>query len=81
VGWRAIGARPPRQRCEQLRVRSPVFLIEGTRVPVDVVLGKLAAGMTTEAVAEEYGLTRDDVLAALAYAAHTVALEEVRAVS
>ena len=35
----------------------------------------------TEAVAEEYGLTRDDVLAALAYAAHTLAVEEVRAVS
>ena len=46
---------------------------------VDVVLGKLAAGMTTEAVAEEYSLTRDDVPAALAYAAHTLAVEEVRA--
>ncbi len=30
--------------------------------------------------AEEYGLTRDDVLAALANAAHTLAAEEVRAV-
>jgi uncharacterized protein (DUF433 family) len=63
---------------ERVRFGKPV--IEGARVPVDVVLGKLAAGMTTEAVAEEYGLTRDDVLAALAYAAHTLAVEEVRAV-
>ena len=63
---------------ERVRFGKPV--IEGTRVPVDVVLGKLAAGMTTEAVAGAYGLTRDDVLAALAYAAQTVALEEVRAV-
>jgi uncharacterized protein (DUF433 family) len=63
---------------ERVRFGKPV--IEGTRVPVDVVLGKLAAGMTTEAVAQEYGLIRDDVLAALAYAAQTVAGEEVRAV-
>jgi uncharacterized protein (DUF433 family) len=32
-----------------------------------VVLGKLAGGMTAEAVGEEYGLTREDVPAALAY--------------
>jgi hypothetical protein len=41
---------------ERVRFGKPV--IEGTRVPVDVVLGRLAAGMTTEAVAEEYGLAR-----------------------
>lgn len=63
---------------ERVRFGKPV--IEGTRVPVDVVLGKLAAGMTTDAVAEEYGLTREDVLAVLAYASHTLAGEEVRAV-
>jgi uncharacterized protein (DUF433 family) len=60
------------------RVRSGKPVIEGTRVPVDVVLGKLAGGMPAEAVADEYGLTREDVLAALAYAARTVAAEEVR---
>lgn len=54
-------------------------MIESTRVPVDVVLGKLAGGVPVEAVAEEYDLTRDDVLAALAYAARTIAAEEVRA--
>jgi uncharacterized protein (DUF433 family) len=43
------------------------------------VLGKLAVGMTAEAVAAEYGLTREDVLAALAYAAHMLAAEGVRA--
>jgi uncharacterized protein (DUF433 family) len=64
---------------EGVRFGKPV--IQGTRVPVEVVLGKLAGGMTTETVAEEYGLTREDVLAALAYAARTVAGEEVRAVS
>jgi uncharacterized protein (DUF433 family) len=62
------------------RVRFGKPVIEGTRAPVDVVLGKLAGGMPVEAVAEEYdGLTREDVLAALAYAARTIAAEEVRA--
>lgn len=63
---------------EKIRFGRPV--IQGTRVPVDMVVGKLAGGMTVEEVAEEYGVTRDDVLAALAYAARTLADEQIRAV-
>ncbi len=55
-------------------------IVEGTRVPVELVLGKLAGGMAIEAVCQEYELTREDVLATLAYAANTVATEEIRAV-
>jgi uncharacterized protein (DUF433 family) len=55
-------------------------VIEGTRVPVELILGQLAAGVTTEVVCEEYDLKRDDVLAALAYAAQAVATEEIRSV-
>ena len=62
---------------EQVRLGKPV--IEGTRVPVDLVVGQLAAGLSVDAVAEEYGLVREDVPAALAYAAHVVASEEIRA--
>jgi uncharacterized protein (DUF433 family) len=36
--------------------------------------------MAIEAVCQEYELTREDVLATLAYAANTVAAEEIRAV-
>jgi uncharacterized protein (DUF433 family) len=54
-------------------------VIKGTRVPVEIVLGQLAAGLTVEVVAEEYGLTRDAVLGALRYAAERIASEEVRA--
>jgi uncharacterized protein (DUF433 family) len=54
-------------------------VIKGTRVPVDTVLGQLAAGLTVEAVADEYGLTREAVLAVLRYAADRIASEEVRA--
>lgn len=53
-------------------------VIRGTRVPVDLVVGKVAGGMTIEDVAREYEITREDVLAALAYAAKMVAEEQVR---
>jgi uncharacterized protein (DUF433 family) len=53
-------------------------VIRGTRVPVTLVVGKLAAGMTTEQVMGEYGLTKRDVLAALQYAAKLVTAEAQR---
>jgi uncharacterized protein (DUF433 family) len=55
-------------------------VVQGTRVPIDVVLGQLAAGLTVEQVAAEYAIEREDVLAVLAYAARTMASEQVRAV-
>ncbi len=54
-------------------------VVKGSRVPVSTVLGQLAAGLTPDAVAQEYGIDREDVLAALAYAAQTVGEEEIRA--
>ncbi len=63
---------------EKVRFGRPV--IQGTRVPVDLVVGKRAGGMSIEATCEEYELTREDILAALAYAARIVADEQVRAV-
>jgi len=44
-----------------------------------VKLRQLAAGLTPEQVADEYGVEREDVLAVLAYAAKTLSNEEVRA--
>ena len=63
---------------ETIRFGKPV--IKGTRVPVDLVLGKLGGGMTTEEVMAEYDLAREDVLATLSYAAQSIADDEVRAV-
>ena len=59
-----------------VRFGKPV--IQGTRVPVDIIIGKLAGGMTAEEVSAEYGISGDDVRAALLYAASIVAAEEVR---
>ncbi len=64
---------------EKVHFGKPV--ITGTRVPVDLILGKLAGGMTYEEVMVEYEITREDILAALDYAAKTLASEEIRAVS
>lgn len=52
-------------------------VIAGTRVPVSVVTGSLAGGMTKEEVETEYGISIEDVEAALAYAAELVATTEV----
>ena len=54
-------------------------VIAGTRVPVDVLVGNLAGGLSVEEAAEEYAVSREDVLAALAPAAHAVTEEHVRA--
>ena len=51
--------------------------IRGTRVPVTLVLAKLAGGMTVEALQEEYDLQLEDIQAVLHYAAHLVAGEDV----
>ena len=63
---------------EKVRFGKPV--IKGTRVPVDLVLGKLAGGMKIEEVMEEYGITREDVLAVLNYAAEVLSREEIKVV-
>jgi uncharacterized protein (DUF433 family) len=59
-----------------VRFGKPV--IQGTRVPAELVVAKLAGGMTAEEVIEEYEITLEDIQAALGYAARTLAAEEVR---
>jgi len=58
-----------------VRFGKPV--IAGTRVPVDVVVGKIAGGMVVNDVMREYDLTKRQVFAALQYAANVVAHEDV----
>ena len=61
-----------------VRFGKPV--LSGTRVPVETLVGKVASGMAAEEVAQAYGVTLAGVHAALAYAAHLVEEEHVRAV-
>ncbi|MDI6816186.1 MAG: DUF433 domain-containing protein [Actinomycetota bacterium] len=52
-------------------------VIEGTRVPVAVILGALAGGMTFDEIKKEYDITDEDIRAALRYAAELAADEKV----
>ena len=60
----------------EIRHGKPV--IKGTRVPVDIILGSLAGGMRIKEIAEEYGIEKEDVVAAIEYAARIVAKEGIR---
>lgn len=42
-------------------------VIRGTRMPVTLVVGSLAGGMTFEQVQDEYDLTPEDIRAALKF--------------
>ena len=64
---------------EKIRFGKPV--ISGTRIPVDLIIGKLAGGMTYEEVMAEYEITREDILAVLNYAAKTISSEEIKAIA
>lgn len=57
-------------------------VIAGTRVPVHMVLGLLANGLTSEEILRDYydHLTEADILACLRYAQTLVEEEEVHAV-
>lgn len=51
-------------------------VIKGTRVPIVRILGGLAGGMRLEEVCQEYGVTVEDVRAALEYATELIESEE-----
>jgi uncharacterized protein (DUF433 family) len=51
-------------------------VIEGTRVPVARVLGELAGGMSFEELMQEYGLTLEQIHAALQFAAELIEAEQ-----
>jgi uncharacterized protein (DUF433 family) len=63
---------------ERVRFGRPV--VTGTRIPVDLVLGKLAGGLSYDELIREYDLSMEDILACLDYAAKTISGEEIRAV-
>lgn len=60
---------------EQVRHGKPV--VNGTRITVDEVFGMLETGMSYEEIQQEYGLTKEQVLAVIKYAASMIRGEEV----
>jgi len=63
----------------EIRFGKPV--IKGTRVPVHIVVAKLAGGMSPDEVAKEYELTPEEIRAALGYAAKVLEQQEIRALA
>lgn len=58
------------------RIQHGKPVIRGTRVPVTRIVGGLAGGMTFEQIEKEYGVTAEDVRAALEFAAQIIDQEE-----
>jgi len=53
-------------------------VIKGTRIKVELILRKLAEGASQDDLLDGYPrLTREDIQAAIAYAAETIAHEEI----
>lgn len=60
----------------KILVGKPV--IAGTRIAVDLILGKLAHGENIEGILEDYPqVTRDDIQAVMQYAQNTIKKEEI----
>ena len=56
--------------------------IRGLRYPVDMILGLLSAGMTSEEILADYDdLEPEDILAVLAYAARLSQVKRIQAVA
>jgi uncharacterized protein (DUF433 family) len=52
-------------------------IIKGTRLPVDLLLEKMAYGYSEDKILEEYPfITKEDIRAALLYASRAISLEE-----
>lgn len=64
---------------EKIRFGKPV--ISGTRIPVDLILGKLAGGMSYKEIMDEYEITREDILSVLNYAAQALSGERIKVIA
>ena len=51
-------------------------VLRGTRLPVSIVVGSLAGGMTFDEVQREYGIGMEDIRAALRFAGELVDKEQ-----
>jgi uncharacterized protein (DUF433 family) len=74
----AASTADPLQRIEidpEVMLGKPV--IRGTRITVEIILEKIAAGFSVEEILSDYPrLSRDDVLAAVTYARQAIGTDE-----
>jgi uncharacterized protein (DUF433 family) len=67
----------PKPIIQDIEIQHGKPVLAGRRLPVAVVVGSLAGGMTYGEVMEEYSVTMDDILSCLAYATSAINLENV----
>ncbi len=59
--------------CSDFKIMMGKPVIAGTRIPVELILEKLSAGETIEQIIEAHPrITRDSILAAIAFAAENL---------
>lgn len=62
------------------KIRGGKPVIKGTRVPVEIILGSLAAGMTFKEICRSYLVTTEDIQACLAFSARILQEERFLAI-
>jgi uncharacterized protein (DUF433 family) len=72
----------PDELLERIEINPEIMLgkpvVRGTRITVEIILEKIAAGCLIEEILEEYPrLARKDVLAAVAYARQAIGTDEI----
>ncbi len=63
------------------KIRHGKPIIKGTRITVEEVLGALTGGMAYKEIEKEYGIKKEDILAAIKYASGWFKGEEVHALT
>lgn len=74
--------RPDQDLLARIAINPQVMLgkpvIQGTRITVEILLEKIAAGSSVDEILEDYPqLSREDVLAAVAYARAAISTDEI----
>lgn len=67
----------PKPIIQDLEIQNGKPVLAGRRLPVAIVVGSLAGGMTYDEVIEEYSVTMDEILSCLAYATSAINRETV----
>lgn len=52
-------------------------VLKGTRIPIAIIIGPLAGGMSYEEVMQEYAVTQQQILTSLAYFAELLNYETI----
>ena len=67
----------PKPIIQDMDIQNGKPVLAGRRLPVSIVVGSLAGGMTYDEVREEYSVTMDEILSCLAYATSAVDRETI----